>query len=401
MSRRVAPLALLLATACTFATSSDPDDATAFGTPAHDLGMLPALPLMEVPPPTPPQLFTTQLSPGAVFDVALSPVANHTQVYFFVSLAGPGSGPCHPTQPVCLDIRSAVQLGRDTADSSGVALVSRTVPNSVASRPTAWLQAVALYQGSIYKTPVLELPIVTSPVDTFDTDTGISHPITITDTTTTDIHGGLHGAGQYLRVPGLVVTAVRVRANPPGSNAFVAQDPTVSTNAGIFVSMGAATNLPAVGDEVTVVGQYDEAGTGVRATSLSRLVVNATTLPGTEVTVTQSGLSLPPAVDLQLVDLQQSNSAEPYESMRVRLLETTVLDVVSNPLTNGDFRVSTAGTADQAVVEEEFYDVRTSTGPTLNVGDTFTWLSGVLHFEVNAYKLAPVSGTDVVGYTDR
>ncbi|MCB9683210.1 MAG: hypothetical protein H6733_17220 [Alphaproteobacteria bacterium] len=251
-------------------------------------------------------------------------------------------------------------------------------------------------------TPVSDTDRATDTFEGGDTDTGVDTdpaPDLVVRTTIPNIHAGIHTPGQTLRIDGSVVTAVRLAANPPATNGFAVQDPSVTENGGLYIHVASSTNLPAVGDVVDLVGLYEEwPATAVPMTDTMARLNILTTLPLTSWTRTGTA-SLPPAQEVDLATLQQFATAERYESMLVHLSEATPLDVVTNPIaTNGEFRVSTVGSADQVIVDTQFFDLRTVF--TVNRGDGVNALTGVCYFEVNGYKIAPRGLGDVDTWID-
>ncbi|HMV67403.1 MAG TPA: cytochrome c peroxidase [Myxococcota bacterium] len=87
------------------------------------------------------------VDPGPIFagDVAEIHVAGAPagqQVFLFVSTRGEGLGPCHPSAPVCLDVRSPVLVGSVAIDATGEADIEVRVPATARSGMDLWLQAV-------------------------------------------------------------------------------------------------------------------------------------------------------------------------------------------------------------------------------------------------------------------
>lgn len=94
-------------------------------------------------------LQTTAMSPGATTTLTLSDTPAGAQVLFFVSLAGPGSGPCAPASlgGACLGISNPIELGRSRANAAGVATVDFRVPNSAPVGTNVTLQAAWVSGG--------------------------------------------------------------------------------------------------------------------------------------------------------------------------------------------------------------------------------------------------------------
>lgn len=253
--------------------------------------------------------------------------------------------------------------------------------------------------------------------DTFmpaETDTaGDTLSTVIPDAKLADLRAGIYTPGvSLLEVRTLVVTAVRVRAAPPNTNAFAAQDAALpGSNGGIYVltgTYGTATNpplMPTVGQLVTVTGRYEEV-TGVTGIvpfdTFSRLYSGPNLgLPAWTVQGTAS--TFPTPVQVSFTDLDTPSLAEPYESMLVTLSDAAGLRVSINPRppgsTAGYFKVEPVGGGFTPIwVIPEFYDLRSFYD--VDIGDTITTLTGVLKQEGGVYRIAPTQVADAVGYVD-
>ncbi len=215
------------------------------------------------------------------------------------------------------------------------------------------------------------------PTETGETGAPVAY------TTIADIRGGTVVAGTQVWVQDLVVTAVT-------SGGFFAQESGVSSNGGIYVYLGSSGTyaFPAVSDEVTVQGVYDE------YYDLAQLQVDHATLPGS---VTNHGAGTAPTpVDVTLADLADTTTAESYESMLVKLAEATDLEVVD--VNNFDeWTVSLETSSDEILVDDALYNAVSDLG--IDVRATVTSVQGVLNYTFSAYKVAPVEAANVVGYT--
>jgi predicted extracellular nuclease len=108
--------------------------------------------------------------------------------------------------------------------------------------------------------------------------------------------------------------------------------------------------------------------------------------------------SVPTPVDLTLGDLLLATTAEPYESMLVRITDPSGLNVTTNPNINHEFRVQVGGAGAELIVDDHYFDLTGFHG--VNVGDTMTSLTGVVHYEGTSYKLGPTTSADAAGWVD-
>lgn len=211
------------------------------------------------------------------------------------------------------------------------------------------------------------------------------------------VHAGIYPLNSRLRFRDLVVTAVRYRASPPASNGIVVQDPTKADNAGLYVDLDNTpqSQLPAIGDEVAFTGLYIEDPVGGTGTNALSVVVVDPADPRASLSIT-GATDLPEPVVLTLATLLVPASAEPYESMRIRV--DGPLTVTTEPNSFGDVKVKVGAT--EATLSARFYDLRTGYSG-LGTSDTMTSLSGVLFWEGTSYKIATTVRADAAGFVDR
>lgn len=243
-----------------------------------------------------------------------------------------------------------------------------------------------------------------------DTDTVVTPPDTALDTDvgplTADVEklrSGIYTVGtigmpNYLTFAGGVVTAVRFRSNPPATNAVAVQWPAFSSKGGLYVWLSNAQTLPAIGDVIDFTGNYVEDPNGglVPNSTLATIRIEPS---NTNANWSTTGTAaLPAPVDLTVGDLLLATTAEPYESMLVRITDPAGLNVTTNPNSNHEFRVQVGGAGAEIIVDDHYFDLTNVHG--VNVGDTMTSLTGVVHYEGTSYKLGPTTAADAAGWVD-
>jgi imidazolonepropionase-like amidohydrolase len=161
-------------------------------------------------------------------------------------------------------------------------------------------------------------------------------------------------------------------------NGFSVQD---SSNpwSGIFVFTNSAPTGVAIGNEVQVVGTYDEFFDYSEITGPTTTVLDAgTTLPYTPIDVANPST------------LTTAATAEPYESMLVRVSTVAITTQNADGAQDFDEFVVTGGLR----VNDGFH------APIDNqcaVGSTFTSITGLLAYSFSNYKLEPRGAADFVG----
>ena len=195
------------------------------------------------------------------------------------------------------------------------------------------------------------------------------------DLTVADIQKGSVAPNSVVEVEGLVVTALK--AGGAGVD-FWAQDAGGGVQSGIyfFDADGVTPADIAVGDEVTVKGEY------VEYYDLSEIRIE-------EVTVTGNGLV--PTVDaVSLADLAAAATAELWEGCLIEVSGTKT--VADTAIGFGEYLV-TDGSLNNIHVNDFIFD---SFEGRQN-GEVLTYLAGVWNYSFEQYKLEPRSADDVVG----
>jgi predicted extracellular nuclease len=278
------------------------------------------------------------------------------------------------------------------------------------------LAPTALADGAAYLAyvPPTDTDVTTDtdviPGDT-DTDTIVIPPDTSVDTDVGPLFAdveklragiytvGTIGTPNYLTFSGGVVTAVRYRSSPPATNAVAVQWPTLTaTKGGLYVWLSNAQTLPAIGDVIEFTGNYVEDPTGgswPNATLSTIRIEPSNANAGWSITGTSA---VPTPVDVTISDLLLATTAEPYESMLVRITDPAGLNVTTNPNGNHEFRVQMGGSGAEIIVDDHYFDMTNAHGVT--IGDTMTSLTGVVHYEGTSYKLGPTTAADAAGWVD-
>jgi len=181
---------------------------------------------------------------------------------------------------------------------------------------------------------------------------------------------------------------------------FIAQDPNASQYAGIYVisfdNLGAG--MPQVGDIVDIVGGYQEYREQDPApyATLSQLDVTSST-ENASVTITGSNGVITPA-EVTLDAFATPQSAEPYESMVVRLAESTPLEAATDRDQYGQFYVANDASTTQVQVDDEFWFMYSGVTPP-DAGATFDAIEGPVYFAFGEYKITPIGAAGFIGYT--
>lgn len=195
------------------------------------------------------------------------------------------------------------------------------------------------------------------------------------DTTIYSIQQGAVGEGMIVTVSGVVVTSP---VNAEDGLAFV-QEPDGGQWSGIALYMWSevvkSTPL-APGDVVDVTGEYTE------FFGLSQLVVKN---PGDIVVVGSAELPAPEVVTAAQV-ARDNPDAEPWEGVRVQVVDAQVAEA-----NDGFGQYLLAG---DALVGNAFFDPL----PKVQVGGTFSSVTGALHYSYEEFKLQPNGEADLVGY---
>lgn len=94
------------------------------------------------------RLAQVTFAPGAALNLSVTGAPPRARVWWFVSTAGAGVGPCVPALGLCLDITAPVQIGDRRADARGRASVSLTVPGTLPAGLPLVVQAAWITGGS-------------------------------------------------------------------------------------------------------------------------------------------------------------------------------------------------------------------------------------------------------------
>jgi hypothetical protein len=223
--------------------------------------------------------------------------------------------------------------------------------------------------------------------DTTDTDDGGTDGIAIAA-----LRDGTAGVvvGDLFTITDVVVTGI-------GRNGFTVQEPTATSNGGIYV-LTFESNLPSglmVGDVVDVTGEYAEYRDSDTPPydTLAEIIVTDSTVGGS-ITVTSNGATVSPIV-ITAADVATDEGAEMYESMLVTLDETELL-VAAEPDQYNAFYVN-AGNGD-VLIDDEFVNLTTELAD-FGAGGSFDAITGVMFFSFGGYKILPRSTADVASWT--
>lgn len=237
--------------------------------------------------------------------------------------------------------------------------------------------------GNFHITPVTadDVGTFTSSGDTGTTETGdtgtISKPATIYD-----VQMGVYSEGDSVVVEGVVTGET-----PYG---FYLQDASGGEYSGVYAYHGsldwASKTVLDLGDTVELSGVVQEYN------GLTELSWNTG-----DVTVLSSG-SVPLAASVTTAILANAKTAEPYEGVLVKVENATITDInpdASKGADYGEFSID-----DGVRVDDLIYDVEADIG-TLDIGDSWTEITGVLNYTFSHYKLEPRSAADFSGYADK
>lgn len=207
------------------------------------------------------------------------------------------------------------------------------------------------------------------------------------------IQDGTVATGTEVVVQEVVVTGVTGLGFPSSFGGFFAQEPEGGANGGIFVFAGG--NGPdvsglSVGDIVTLRGAVVEFP-GDAEQQLTELDISSG-----ELEVVGSG-GTTPVTDVDLADFADPATAEPWESVLVRI---TGAFEVTERLERGEFVVAAGDTS--LIVDDFLLDIPADDGnfPNFDSGAGFESLTGVINFNAGSFKLAPRGVEDVGGYTE-
>lgn len=207
----------------------------------------------------------------------------------------------------------------------------------------------------------------------------------ILDATIPQVQMGMFAEGLRVRLSGATVTAV----DPEAMNGLVwVQQPGAATHAGIVVRFPRApAQYPAVGNEVTVVGEVDE------YFGLTRIDV---TMPTDGVTVTNaSGAAIAPAV-VPIATLLDPAEAEPYENMLVAVENVRVVEAMpaDDPMTavREDFEWNVGTAAAKLWIGSRMLNRPSS----VQADACMASITGPLDYAFGKFKIQPRTAADVV-----
>lgn len=219
-----------------------------------------------------------------------------------------------------------------------------------------------------------------------DDESCASVPLCYAATTIADIQSGIVATGSGVTLTEKVVTAITAN----GLHLFVADSPISAVNQGIYVFRGAgAAALPGtivIGSTVTVRGHVVEFDAGPNAVD-SLTEIDASGADEGVTFVAGPGAAPTPLTGIGIATLVGPSTAEPYESVLVRLTNVTVVAESSNRVTLDD------GIGGSIVMEDNAFGY-----VTVPVGTCFTALTGVM--TVNTFldvrEIWPRSAADMV-----
>lgn len=211
-----------------------------------------------------------------------------------------------------------------------------------------------------------------------DTDTDIGP-----DDTVFDVQRGVLALSTVAVLRDVIVTT------PQATNGFFIEEPEGGGYSGVYVyAPDLAPATVEVGDLIDIqakVMEYDD-GSGATRTELDLSRAADLTIHGTA--------TVPDAALLSNADLndvaQNAAALEPFEGVLVRLSGGAV---AVPPDQYSEWLVTNGTTSDQARIDDLFYRP-----VTINPGDTFDSITGVLDWSFSRYKVEPRMASDVPGY---
>lgn len=195
-------------------------------------------------------------------------------------------------------------------------------------------------------------------------------------TTIYDIRAANVSRGALVQIEDALVIAAS------GTTFFVQVDPASATFNGvdhsglqIYIGTGAVMTAPAPGDVVTIVGSVSEFGGAVQLDNIQSVTTTGTA-------------TVPDPIDVSPSDIVTGGpKASVYQGLLVRLQDVTVTS--SNPDAPNDFQEFEV---DGVRVDDLLYAVPTRP----SVGETFSSITGVLHYSFSNTKLEPRSESDLL-----
>ncbi len=186
--------------------------------------------------------------------------------------------------------------------------------------------------------------------------------------TVSDMQTGLLADGDPVTVVGWVM-------HDAVSTGFHFADDSGAYN-GIWVYTNSSSVLE--GDEVVLFGTYTE------YYDLSEISVNA---PSTDITVLDTGTTIPASTTVATSDLADSATAETYEGVLVTVNSVTVED--------SDLGYNEWSIDDDVVIDDLLYECEEDVAE----GGTFASITGLLYYSYESYKIVPRYAADFGTYT--
>jgi hypothetical protein len=186
--------------------------------------------------------------------------------------------------------------------------------------------------------------------------------------TISEIQTGVYTAGDVVTVVGWVM-------HDATSTGFHLADDAGAYN-GVWVYTNGSSMLE--GDEVVLFGEIAEYN------DLTELMVSA---PGTDITLLDSGVAIPAATTVATADLAVPAIAESYEGT---LVTVSGVDVEDPDLGYGEWSVD-----DGVIVDDLIY----AYSGDLDVGGSFTSITGLLWYSYGNYKILPRYAADFGTYS--
>jgi hypothetical protein len=209
---------------------------------------------------------------------------------------------------------------------------------------------------------------------------GYQSPQPMEDTPIYDIQSDMIGVGTIVLLEGVVASSGFTWSDDPEASFFV-QEPAGGARSGIQVFVADSTGLTiAPGDELTIVGTYDE------YFEMSQIEV----ADASGVTKTGTGTAPTPELIADPATISTNGAAaEDYEGVLVRVENVAVTDEnPDDPEDFGEFAV----TGDLRI-DDVFFAMADWTKPAL--GASFASITGPLIYGFSNFKLAPRSAADL------
>ena len=187
--------------------------------------------------------------------------------------------------------------------------------------------------------------------------------------TIAEIQTGVYVAGDVVTIVGWVM-------HDTLTTGFHLADASGAYN-GVWVYTNSSTMLE--GDEVVLFGEVAEYN------DLTELIVTA---PTTDITLLDTGATIPSATVVPTVDLADAAIAETYEGVLVTVENVEIED--------SDLGYNEWSVDDGVIIDDLLYE----TALDLAEGGSFTSITGLLYHSYGNYKILPRYEADLVGYTE-